>query len=195
MNSRPHASPSKSGKSKRRAGPKNRSESMSDPARRIAEPDPPAADPVHPVSAPAPPRASARASRFDGFQVEIDLARERADVILDRPPLNVITMAEREQLRATFEALDGDQRIRVIVLRAQGEHFSSGGEIRGFLDASPEHLSRLAWNIARRRAAASRSSPPAAAIASESPSSWRWPAISASSSTPASSRCPSSGSA
>jgi 2-oxoglutaroyl-CoA hydrolase len=34
------------------------------------------------------------------------------------------------------------------VLRAQGEHFSSGGEIRGFLDASPEHLSRLAWNIA-----------------------------------------------
>src|SRR3984893_18444817 len=30
----------------------------------------------------------------------------------------------------------------------QGEHFSSGGEIRGFLDASPEHVSRLAWNIA-----------------------------------------------
>jgi 2-oxoglutaroyl-CoA hydrolase len=50
-------------------------------------------------------------------------------------------------LRATFEALDADRRVRVIVLRAQGEHFSSGGEIRGFLDASPEHLSRLAWNI------------------------------------------------
>src|SRR6202012_4334273 len=39
-------------------------------------------------------------------------------------------------------------RVRVIVLRAEGEHFSSGGEIRGFLDASPEHVSRLAWNIA-----------------------------------------------
>jgi 2-oxoglutaroyl-CoA hydrolase len=85
---------------------------------------------------------------FDGFRLEIDPERERADVILDRAPLNVITMAEREQLRAVFEALDADARVRVIVLRAQGEHFSSGGEIRGFLDASPEHVSRLAWNIA-----------------------------------------------
>jgi 2-oxoglutaroyl-CoA hydrolase len=34
------------------------------------------------------------------------------------------------------------------VLRALGEHFSSGGNIRGFLEASPEHVSRLAWNIA-----------------------------------------------
>jgi len=126
---------------------------MSDPARSIAEPDPPVADPAPrepdpapPVSAPAP-RASARANGLDGFRVEVDAARERADVILDRPPLNVITMAERDQLRATFEALDADRRVRVIVLRAQGEHFSSGGEVRGFLDASPEHLSRLAWNI------------------------------------------------
>jgi 2-oxoglutaroyl-CoA hydrolase len=146
MNSSPPASPAKSGKSKRLAGPKNRSESMSDPARRIAEPDPPVADPVPPVSAPAP-RESARANGFDGFRVEIDAARERADVVLDRPPLNVITMAEREQLRATFEALDADRRIRIIVLRAEGEHFSSGAEISGLLDASPEHLSRLAWNI------------------------------------------------
>jgi 2-oxoglutaroyl-CoA hydrolase len=51
-------------------------------------------------------------------------------------------------LRAVFEALDADARIRVLVLRAAGEHFSSGGEISGFLDASPEHVSRLAWNIA-----------------------------------------------
>jgi 2-oxoglutaroyl-CoA hydrolase len=57
-------------------------------------------------------------------------------------------MAEREQLRAVFEVLDADARVRVIVLRAEGGHFSSGGEIRGFLDASPEHVSRLSWNIA-----------------------------------------------
>ncbi len=84
---------------------------------------------------------------LDGFRLEIDPIRERADVILDRVPLNVITMAEREQLRAVFEVLNADARVRVIVLRAEGEHFSSGGEIRGFLDASPEHVSRLAWNI------------------------------------------------
>jgi 2-oxoglutaroyl-CoA hydrolase len=86
--------------------------------------------------------------RLDGFRIEIDPERERADVILDRPPLNVITMQEREELRAAFETFDADARVRVVVLRAAGEHFSSGGEIAGFLAASPEHVSRLAWNIA-----------------------------------------------
>jgi 2-oxoglutaroyl-CoA hydrolase len=37
---------------------------------------------------------------LDGFHVEIDIERERADVILDRPPLNVISMAEREEFPA-----------------------------------------------------------------------------------------------
>jgi 2-oxoglutaroyl-CoA hydrolase len=36
---------------------------------------------------------------LDGFRVEIDEAKERADIILDRPPLNVITMLQRDQLR------------------------------------------------------------------------------------------------
>jgi len=36
----------------------------------------------------------------------------------------------------------------MIVLRAVGEHFSSGGNIKGFLEASPETVSKLAWNIA-----------------------------------------------
>ena len=85
---------------------------------------------------------------FDGFRLEIDGGRERGDVVLDRPPLNVIAMPQRDQLRAAFEALDADPSVRVIVVRAIGEHFSSGGEIRGFLEASPEHVSRLAWNIA-----------------------------------------------
>src|ERR1700676_1415442 len=85
---------------------------------------------------------------LDGFRVEIDAARERADLVLDRPPLNVVTMPQREQLRAVFEALDADDAVRIIVVRAVGEHFSSGGEIRVFLEPSPEHVSRLAWNIA-----------------------------------------------
>jgi len=85
---------------------------------------------------------------LDGFSVEIDPARERADIILDRPPLNVILMPQRDQLRLVFEALDVDPQVRVIVLRAKGEHFSSGGDIKGFLEASPEHVSKLAWNMA-----------------------------------------------
>jgi len=72
----------------------------------------------------------------------------RADVILDRPPFNIVSMPQRDQLRRVFEALEEDMRVRVIVLRAVGEHFSSGGNIKGFLEATPEHVSRLAWNIA-----------------------------------------------
>ena len=85
---------------------------------------------------------------LDGFRVEIDEPRGRGDIILDRPPLNVVSMPQRDQLRCAFEALDAHAAVRVIVLRAAGEHFSSGGDIKGFLDASPEQVSRLAWNIA-----------------------------------------------
>ena len=89
-----------------------------------------------------------RLARLDGFRVEIDADRARADIVLSRPPMNTISMPQRDQLRHAFEALDEDGRVRVIVLRADGEHFSSGGYIRGFLEASPEHVSKLAWNIA-----------------------------------------------
>jgi 2-oxoglutaroyl-CoA hydrolase len=89
-----------------------------------------------------------RLTNLDGFRAEIDPARERADIILDRAPMNTISMPQRDQIRAAFEALDEDARVRVIVLRAMGEHFSSGGYIRGFLEAPPEHVSKLAWNIA-----------------------------------------------
>jgi len=89
-----------------------------------------------------------RLASLDGFRVEIDAARERADVILDRPPFNIVSMPQRDQLRLVFETLDEDTGVRIIVLRAVGEHFSSGGNIKGFLEASPETVSKLAWNIA-----------------------------------------------
>jgi hypothetical protein len=125
--------PGKAEPAKGRDDPNDRSELMSDAARRVPD---------------AAPREAARPDGLDGFRVEVDAARERVDIILDRPPLNVITMNQRDQLRVAFEAADADSRVRVIVLRASGEHFSSGGEIQGFLDASPEHVSQLAWNIA-----------------------------------------------
>jgi 2-oxoglutaroyl-CoA hydrolase len=90
----------------------------------------------------------ARLAVLDGFRVEIDPARERADIVLDRAPYNIVSMPQRDQLRLVFETLDEDARVRVIVLRAAGEHFSSGGNIQGFMQASPEQVAKLAWNIA-----------------------------------------------
>lgn len=85
---------------------------------------------------------------FDGFSVEIDEKGARADIIHSRPPYNIVTMHEREQLRAVFEELDRNEAVRIIVLRAEGKHFSSGGDIGGFLKASPETVAHLAWNVA-----------------------------------------------
>ena len=92
--------------------------------------------------------ADTRLGKLDGFEVEIDEARERADIILNRPPYNVVSMPQRDQLRLVFETLDEDDRVRIIVVRSVGEHFSSGGNIGGFMEATPEKVSKLAWNIA-----------------------------------------------
>lgn len=85
---------------------------------------------------------------LDGFSVHVDEARSRADIVISRPPMNIISMKQREQLRAVFEELDRNGAVRVIVLRADGDNFSSGGEIRGFLEQTPEHVSELARNVA-----------------------------------------------
>ncbi len=85
---------------------------------------------------------------YDGFSVEIDEAASRADIILNRPPYNIIKMVQREQMRGVFEELDRNDAVRVIVLRAEGKHFSSGGDIGGFMEATPEAVSHLALHVA-----------------------------------------------
>lgn len=85
---------------------------------------------------------------LDGFRVEIDAENERADLVLDRPPFNIIRMSQRPQISAVIDELDHDDRVRVIVIRSEGEHFSSGGDIPGFMQASQETVSQLHKYIA-----------------------------------------------
>lgn len=84
---------------------------------------------------------------LDGFHVALGETGDQVDIVLDRPPLNVISMKQREQLRVVFEVLDDDPAVRIVVVRSKGDHFSSGGDIQGFLEQTPEHVSRLAWNV------------------------------------------------
>jgi 2-oxoglutaroyl-CoA hydrolase len=86
-------------------------------------------------------------NNLDGFHVEFKESDSRVDIVLNRPQLNVITMEQREQLRVVFEALDADPRVRVIVLRSVGQHFSGGGDFSGLTDVTAEQMSRLAWNV------------------------------------------------
>ena len=92
--------------------------------------------------------ADSRLGKLDGFEVEIDEARERSDIILNRPPYNVVSMPQRDQLRPIVRERSIDDRVRIVVVRSVGEHFSSGGNIGGFMEATPETVSTLAWNIA-----------------------------------------------
>jgi len=85
--------------------------------------------------------------QYDGFSVELNSAMKVAYVILDRPPLNVVSMSQREDFADIFKTLDIDNNVRVIVLKARGKNFSSGGDIQGFMDSSPEKVSHLADNI------------------------------------------------
>lgn len=86
-------------------------------------------------------------TKFDGFRVEIDAVEKRGDIVLNRPPFNVVTMRQRAQMAEAFATLDGNEVVRVIVLRSAGKHFSSGGDIGEFIESSPEAVSHLAQHV------------------------------------------------
>jgi 2-oxoglutaroyl-CoA hydrolase len=83
----------------------------------------------------------------DGFRVE--RSDGVATIMLDVPgKLNRLPLPARAQLAAVFEELGTDEAVRAVVVRGAGGAFTAGGDIAAFLDASPEELSRLAWNVA-----------------------------------------------
>ena len=57
-------------------------------------------------------------------------------------------MLARDQLRSVFEELDADETVRFVVLTGAGGAFTAGGDIAGFLEASPWTVSKLAGNVA-----------------------------------------------
>lgn len=56
-----------------------------------------------------------------------------ATVTLDNPPLNLLTMQLRSQLRAAFAQLRDDENVRAIVVKSAGDRaFSAGSDVREF---------------------------------------------------------------
>jgi 2-oxoglutaroyl-CoA hydrolase len=89
------------------------------------------------------------AQDYDGFRVEHDSERSLATITLDVPgKLNRVSMAARDQLAAVFAELDGDEAVRFVVLTGADGQFTAGGDIAGFLEASPWAVSQLARNVA-----------------------------------------------
>jgi 2-oxoglutaroyl-CoA hydrolase len=86
-------------------------------------------------------------NEFDGFRVEVNNEESRGDIILSRSPLNVIQYSQRIKMAEAMRELDKNENVRVVVLRADGTHFSSGGNIEGFMNETPETLTMLAQNV------------------------------------------------
>jgi 2-oxoglutaroyl-CoA hydrolase len=86
---------------------------------------------------------------YEGFRLERDDTRGVATITLDVPgKFNRLPLAARDQLGHLFAELGADETVRFVVLTGAGEAFSAGGDIAAFLEAEPEYLSRLAWNVA-----------------------------------------------
>lgn len=87
---------------------------------------------------------------FEGSILEVEFRSEKnvAILTLSAPPFNIVTVPTREHLAAVFEEIEQRDDVRAVIIASKGEHFSSGGDIPGFLKASPEYLSHLAENVA-----------------------------------------------
>lgn len=84
---------------------------------------------------------------LDGFRVEFNELDSRADIVLDRPPFNLVSAVQAAQMCALFEALEVDPAVRVIVVRGSGEHFSRGSDFEELLDDPADDVSQFAWNL------------------------------------------------
>jgi 2-oxoglutaroyl-CoA hydrolase len=88
-------------------------------------------------------------SEHDGFRVDRDADRRVTTITLDVPgKFNRVSMTARDELRAVFEELERDDSVRFVVLAGAGGTFTAGGDIPGFLERTPWHVSRLADNVA-----------------------------------------------
>ena len=71
-----------------------------------------------------------------------------AVLTLSRPgKLKAITWEMRQTMLEHFGAIDSDQDIQVVVIRGEGEAFSPGGDIPGFMEVEPHEFVDLGRNL------------------------------------------------
>jgi 2-oxoglutaroyl-CoA hydrolase len=70
-----------------------------------------------------------------------------ATLTLSNGPHTVITWEMRQQMAERFAEIDADRDVRVVVIRSAGKHFSSGGDIAGFMEVDPVDFTDLGHNV------------------------------------------------
>ncbi len=96
-----------------------------------------------------------------GGEITLDRGHEGqvAYLTLRNGPYTVITWEMRQMMAARFTEIDAEPEIKVVVIRSAGEHFSSGGDIAGFMEVDPVDFTDLGHNVT----AAARSPKPVVA--------------------------------
>ncbi|MEE9177636.1 MAG: enoyl-CoA hydratase-related protein [Acidimicrobiia bacterium] len=87
---------------------------------------------------------------LDALDIEINAERRTATITLDDPDKhNRVSMLARDQLSELFRLVGQDSSVDVVFLTGAGDNaFTAGGDIPGFLRATPEELTRLHDNVA-----------------------------------------------
>ena len=64
-----------------------------------------------------------------------------AEVVINRPPLNLITLEMRRDLGRIISELEQDGSVRVVIFEGSGDRaFSAGGDVTEFLNTTPNDL-------------------------------------------------------
>ncbi len=82
-----------------------------------------------------------------------------ATLTLSHGDYTVITWEMRQRMAERFAEIDADADVRAVVVRSDGKHFTSGGDIAGFLEVDPVDFTDLGHNVT----AAARSPKPVVA--------------------------------
>jgi 2-oxoglutaroyl-CoA hydrolase len=84
-----------------------------------------------------------------GGQIHLDQSHDGqvAHLTLDNGQHNVVTFETRRRMQELFAEIDADGDVRVVVIRGMGEHFTSGGDIAGFMEVEPFGLTDLGQDI------------------------------------------------
>lgn len=79
-----------------------------------------------------------------GELVKVKIENNIAVVTLDSPPVNALSPALLKELKAEFEALDGNAEARAVVITGAGNHaFCAGADVKELAGASPDDAKEI----------------------------------------------------
>jgi 2-oxoglutaroyl-CoA hydrolase len=70
-----------------------------------------------------------------------------AYLTLANGPMSIVTWEMRQLMAERFADIDADDEVRVVVIRSDGEQFTSGGDIAGFMEVDSVDFTDLGHNV------------------------------------------------